>query len=141
MSVQSICARLDEIKTRLENEYPRELAQQGCENANAAFANNIAVLKDKSFLISGTTAMFAEFGTGTETDVSHEFAGDMPFEVQPGSWSENDAVGGKHTWSKWNKAGKPGKYRYDNAPKRGMYHGMKYMGEHYEEIAGDVLNG
>ena len=42
-------------------------------------------------IASGREVMFLEFGAGVDTDTDHAWTQEMPFKVEPGSWSEDHA--------------------------------------------------
>ena len=87
---------------------------------------------------AGEAICFLEFGTGVYADPGKdEFAQEMPFTIEPGSWSESDLGAG--TWGKWINAGKDHeKYPYNRRPKYGMWEAYKEMERSVDRIAREV---
>lgn len=78
---------------------------------------------------SGQHVGFLEFGAGDLADASHPFAGNAPFEVRPGSYSEEHAQR-YSTYGYWyyNKR----KY-YFIEPQRGLFKASEYIKDNLRE--------
>ena len=73
-----------------------EIAQIGRDAAAGAYGPAISVTlqaHDNGITISadGRGIVFLEFGAGDAVNSGNRYANQMPFEVRPGSWSENHA--------------------------------------------------
>ena len=66
---------------------------------------------------SGRTVGFMEFGTGHWTTEEDIIKNDVPYDVWPGSWSEQH----KNTYKEWMDSGvDPNKYPWNSKPTRAM---------------------
>lgn len=65
--------------------------------------------------------------------------GTAPVPVYPGSWSESHA----NTYAQWKATGAPakgdGSYRYEQAPRSGMFWAMEAMRNNVEKVAKEVF--
>lgn len=102
-----------------------ELAKLGQEVATATYnSSHINVGIDSldngyrfRIYAEGEIVCFLEFGAGTRTEVAHPFADKVPFDVIPGSWSEEHSkqFSTKGYW-------KFGGVRYEYVtPRKGLY--------------------
>lgn len=83
----------------------------------------------------GSIVCFLEFGAGVATDVAHPFAPEVPFDVYPGSWSEEHAQQFS-TKGYWRFGGK----KFTKVePRRGMFYADKMIQERVVYIARKVF--
>lgn len=83
---------LQEFDKKVER-FLAEIAKLGAETAQAAYGNGATVTVEPTgdgYLIraDGRGVVFLEFGAGDAVAVDNKYAGEMPFGVYPGSWSE-----------------------------------------------------
>ena len=87
---------------------------------------------------SGSSVLFVEFGSGIQME-EHPLASE--FGYGPGTWSDNEALGGKHHWDDpkgWYY--EHGKKSHGNPPARAMYDAGKEMRKRIIEIAREVFS-
>lgn len=93
-------------------------------NGNTDISVAVQANKDgHSVIASGEDVLFAEFGTGVYTDTTHEWAGKVPKEIAPGSWSKDHAQLFT-TKGHWYYAGVP---LEGTEPTRAMYYAFRRM--------------
>lgn len=117
------------------------LAELASEVAGGIYGSGVAMTVERGegmFVVhaSGRAVCFLEFGAGTRTDTSHEFANMMPFEVRPGSWSEQNAQQFS-TKGFWIFGGR--KYEYVT-PRKGMYYADVEIRNRVYQIAKEVFH-
>ena len=92
---------------------------------------------EASVVATGQDVCFVEFGTGVYADPVHELAGNMPFDVMPGSWSDTE---GKHTWSRWFNSGRDVmEYPFNSVPRRGMLEASKTIQSNVANVVHQVF--
>ena len=91
--------RLLERFERQVDEFLLAIAELGRTTAQAAYSASIAVTVDRipngyAINAAGDGIVFLEFGAGDDTNAANRYANQMPFDVRPGSYSEQnyDAV-------------------------------------------------
>lgn len=87
---------------------------------------------------SGASVLFVEFGSGLKAVFSHPQAEEFGYGA--GTWSENEALGGKGHWADpkgWYY--EHGKISHGNPPARAMYDAGKAMREQIGTIAAEVF--
>lgn len=153
-SIDSAIKELEEFARDLPSkneEFLRRLARKGNDVAATLFQygnqnpipGNVKMtyyaVDDHTWVIeaSGTQVCFLEFGTGVYADSGHKYASQMPFEVRPGSWSDEH---GK-TYQDWlnNKDPNKGEYRYNGYPVRALLSAYNYMKDSAEALANEVF--
>lgn len=88
---------------------------------------------------SGKAVFFLEYGTGTRANTGPKL-GKPPVETTPGSFSENEAEGGKHKWSQWiEEHGTSDGFPWTIAPRAGMYYAFKAASENVQRVAEEVF--
>lgn len=127
-----------------------KLAEIGVNTAEIKFKtatydgdNDVSVSRpewiDENRLIisaSGKSVTFIEFGSGIMAGFSDY---EMKHGYGPGTWSDNDALGGKHHWADPNGwYYEHGKKSHGNPPARAMYEAGKIMRDRILEIAREV---
>ena len=78
---------------------------------------------------NGDQVGFLEFGAGDLADASHPFAGNAPFEVRPGSWSEDNAQKYSTYGYWWYRKEK----YYFITPRRGLFVASEYIKDNLRE--------
>lgn len=146
---QSIQSAINEIKARqkwFENkldEFARRVAEKGCSIATANYRSNDGTVVvsvepyGKGYVIraSGEDVCFLEFGAGVSTNSGHPYADKMPFEVRPGSWSEEHAQHySKHKYWYYDK-----KKYYGITPTMAMYRTQWQLQYDVYQIAREVF--
>lgn len=147
----SIKALQNQLKFYQDNIEPKMqsaleiLANAAAEMCQSYFGRSVNVeyeLDDEEpravITASGKAVGFLEFGAGKATDTSHEFAGNAPFDVYPGSYSEQNArMFVEHGF--WIFGGR----RYEFVlPKRGLYKTSNWIKDNYAKvIKGSFNNG
>lgn len=84
----------------------------------------------------GEMVCFLEFGAGTTTQVRHPFADEVPFDVYPGSWSEQHSkqFSTNGYWYFGNR-------RYENVePRPGLYHATLVIQSNFMSVVRKVFN-
>ena len=85
--------------------------------------------------ITGDGVGFVEFGTGAYADRQHPFAGDAPFPVYSGSWSDEH----EETWRAYIVSGgkkfadSSGEYIYNRYPVRPLYETSVWIKENWKK--------
>lgn len=102
LSADGIAKAIQEVKLRKKwieskmDEFARRVAEKGCVIAQKNYQSpegkvvvSIEAI-DNGYVIhaNGRDVCFLEFGAGVSTSTDHPYASEMPFEVRPGSWSE-----------------------------------------------------
>lgn len=90
-----------------------------------------------SITASGRAVGFLEFGAGTASHAYHPFADDAPFDVYPGSWSEEHAQQYVEL-GYWVFGGR--KY-YFVAPRMGLFEADKYIRENARRVIKESMRG
>lgn len=152
-NVDKVLKQVRQYRDELQNKmrlFLEKLGEIGVNTAEVKFAtaqydgdNNVEVLPltwlDENKLVvsaTGNAVTFIEFGSGVMAD-STDYA--MQFGYGPGSWSDNEALGGKHHWQDpkgWYY--EHDKYSTGNPPARAMYDAGKEMRNRIAEIAREV---
>ena len=96
MAAQQETRRLMEEFDRKVDEFIREVAEIGAKAAEGSYGGSVTVTIEGyddgvSICADGKAVVFMEFGSGSAVATGNMFAGEMPFEVRPGSWSEQHA--------------------------------------------------
>ena len=125
---------------RKVDEFIREIAEVGAKAAAGSYGGSVSVTIEGyddgvSICADGKSVVFMEFGAGSAVAVGNMFAGEMPFEVRPGSWSEQHA----HQYEKlgyWIFGGN--KYT-EVAPKNGMENAHKAIMQDMHNVAMKVF--
>lgn len=149
--LKDIEAYQNQLKTKCD-EFAKRLAEYGSSVAGQAFnmgglgiippdvTMSVERMDDGKYSIvaNGTTVCFLEFGTGLYAgNPSDKYAAQMPFRVEPGSWSKEH--GG--TWQDWLDQGKdPNAYPFNAYPVRGMLQAYNAMVDNAERIAREVFS-
>jgi hypothetical protein len=132
-----LCKQLDQ-KTK---QFMQELAKVGADAAKAAYGSAVDVTAepfgDDEWVIraSGEAVIFLEFGAGDATESGHRYANEMPFDLQPGSWSREHA---QQYWANgfWVFGGR--KYT-EVKPRRGMLEAYQAMMREFPNVAKRVF--
>ena len=99
-SIDKAIEKLEEIQRELDRkmeQFLQEIAEVGRKAAADAYGSAVTVTADpvgnNEYVISanGKAVVFLEFGAGDATEPGHRFANEMPFDVQPGSYSRENA--------------------------------------------------
>lgn len=74
-------------------QFMKDLAEIGRRAAQGAYGGAVSVTVEEysngiQIRANGDAVVFLEFGAGSAVDTANIFAGSMPFEVRPGSYSE-----------------------------------------------------
>lgn len=148
-SIQKAVNKLEEYRREgLQKKIDRtmtDIVNRLMEKANAAYATALVSLTAEKigknvWMVTASSegsslVAFLEFGTGFKTDSSHPYAGNVPFAVYEGSWSEQHAG----TYEKWIAAGNdPEKYPYNHLPRRGLYVGMQAARDYLHRMSARV---
>lgn len=151
-NVDKVLKQVRQYRDELQNKmrlFLEKLGEIGVNTANVRFStarydgdNDVIVdfqwLDENKLVVSatGNAVTFIEFGSGVMAD-STDYA--MQFGYGPGSWSDNEALGGKHHWQD------PKGWYYEhskktigNPPARAMYDAGKEMRNRIAEIAREV---
>lgn len=83
---------------------------------------------------AGEPVFFLEYGTGPSAGTG-PILGTAPVSTAPGSWSAEHAG----TYQAWVDAGMPGPYRYEHAPRAGMYYAFRAATENVQKAAEEVF--
>lgn len=147
-SVLAAWGKLNAYKTRLSGAIDR--ATENLMNDAADYLNRILQIeqdpKDQRIsifaeetaggfilTIKGQGVGFVEFGTGAYADTSHPFAGNAPFNVWSGSWSDDH----ERTWQAYIKYGayadRNGEYLYNRYPVRPLYETSEWIRQHWAD--------
>ena len=131
-----------DFETKL-NRFVERLATEAAAMAQDEFGSDVTVTAVQvdgthwSVVANGEQVCFLEFGTGVYADSSHDFAQRVPFNVYPGSWSEEH----ENTYQRWlAKGNDPGEYPYNTLPIRGMLRAYTWMKDNAERIAIEEFN-
>lgn len=128
-------------------DFPQLICEKAVEAANVVYdgfatatwrfrgANGNGMVA--SIEASGREICFIEFGTGDRVAEDHPFAdfSRLGFWVYPGSWS----IEHEKTYQDWVEKGKPGEYKYEIIPHKGMlaaYYTIIYA---LEDVAREVF--
>lgn len=128
LSVQSLDALMSDLKAYLEDfkdkeqQFLEQLAETAKNALETAYNSSHITVTYEPFqdgaihgvnvIAGGKGIGFIEFGAGVYAGEGSEFKDNAPFEVYPGSWSENHA----QTYQEWVKNGQQGEYRYNRQP-------------------------
>lgn len=114
-SVDAAIAWLADYETRVKsriNETAKRIIEAGETAAKEAFAGTDVIVTSENvggglwtIRADGGDVVFLEFGAGTATASGAPFAGRMPFEVSPGSWSEKEGTGEFANTGQWHYGG------------------------------------
>lgn len=121
----------------------KRLAEIGAETARREFGPSVSVTTERTdkgyqILAEGRGVCFIEFGAGARASIEGDVYDDIPFKVEPGSWSESEF--GAHTWSQHlANGGTPETYRYNRTPKPGMLHAYNAIVDAIEAAAKEVF--
>ena len=134
-----------------ETELRRRLAERGAEVARIRFSganydgkNDVTVRVDNTGNVAviyaeGKAVAFIEFGSGAAYGYGHPQASE--FGVGPGTYSDNEDLGGKHHWAEpdgWYYA--HGKRSLGNLPAMAMYDAVQAIAESVLEVAREVFS-
>lgn len=121
----------------------KRLAEIGAEAARETFGPSVEVKVEKAnkgyqIVASGRGVCFIEFGAGARASIEGEVYEDIPFKVEPGSWSESEL--GAHTYSEWVKThGSDADYPYNRTPKPGMLNAYNAIVDAIQAAAKEVF--
>ena len=124
-SIQSAIRELESVNEHIEwgvADLVDALASEGGEVANDAYGGMATAMGYRTSETEGVvTAIgdavgFAEFGAG-DTTMIPEFENPAPFDVYPGSWSEQEGSGEYARTGVWHFGGKEYRYVY---PRHGL---------------------
>lgn len=114
-----------------------ELASRGYTGSVSVYTEPVE--RGYRIVAAGQPIGFLEYGTGDMAG-SGEILGSAPVPVYPGAWSENHA----RTYERWKATGYPakadGSYRYEQAPRSGMFWAMQAMRDNVEKVAKEVFD-
>ena len=153
--IKQAIARLEKLKKKVGSDKLHEILQQlaeiGVSYARAGF--NSAIYdghKDVSVEIEwesenavcvtarGQTVLFIEFGSGARYGYGHPLADQYGY--GPGTWSTNEALGGKGHWDDENGwYYEHGKKSWGNPPSMTMYNTSKEIQAKINEVIKGVL--
>ena len=154
-NITDVIRQLEQYRNTLEDKkrlFMEELAQIGIDVANISYNTmlfdgdrDVTVegpewIDDNTLVIksSGTDVLFMEFGTGAMFGEGHPQAEE--FGYGPGTWSDNEALGGKGHWDDPNGwYYEHGKKSWGNPPHMGMYDAGQKMRESIVEKAREVF--
>lgn len=151
-NVDKVLKQVRQYRDELQNKmrlFLEKLGGIGVNTANVRFStarydgdNDVIVdfqwLDENKLVVSATgkAVTFIEFGSGIMADFT-DYA--MQYGYGPGSWSDNEALGGKHHWQDLNGwYYEHGKKTIGNPPARAMYDAGKEMRNRIAEIAREV---
>lgn len=117
-----------------------KLADEGASVAQANYGSSVAVTTTPSehgskIVADGDAVVFMEFGAGDSADSSHDMAGNLPFPVYPGSYSELNSQE-YSTWGYWWFGHR--KY-YEVPPRRGLLEATRHIESIYAQRAREVF--
>lgn len=158
LSYKSLTQLLKDIEDYQKNWLPRkvdefasELAKVGRDEASRLYSQgggspippDVTVtavkLEDGKYAIvaNGTQVCFLEFGAGVYATSSHPYSSEVPFEVYPGSYSENHG----HTFEDWLNSNSPnkGEYKFNTVPTRALLSAYNEMVRRSREVAQKVF--
>ena len=135
------CKRISREFDEKVDEYLRGLAEIGERAAQGAYAGtpvDVSVQKlNDGYSVSadGREVVFLEFGAGSTVNVSNRFAGDMPFEVSRGSYSDSKNPPGEYakTGYKYWHVGQNKVTHVD--PRNGMHKAYKAIMSDMQDLA------
>lgn len=156
LSDKSISQAIKEVKrykkwvTQKTEELRSRLAMIGATAASIRFAgaiyngtNDVSVrVEDDGMMATiyaeGNAVCFIEFGSGMKYGYGHPEADKFGF--GPGTWSDNEELGGKHHWK--NEKGwyfGSGQHSYGNPPAQAMLTARNEIAENVARIAREVF--
>lgn len=156
-NIAVVIRQLEQYRNTMEDKKKRlleELAEIGVDIANVSYETMLYDAKggerdvmvnydwiDGSTLVitaSGKDVLFMEFGSGALFGDGHPLAED--FGYGPGTWSNNEALGGKGHWDDPNGwYYEHGKKSWGNPPHKGMYDAAQRMREAIADKAREVF--
>jgi len=84
---------------------------------------------------TGEAVGFAEFGAG-DTTMESEFENPAPFDVYPGSWSEQEGSGEYAETGMWHFGGRRYTYVY---PRHGLLDAKRFIEQHSSEYGQELI--
>lgn len=155
LSFESLTRALQEIEAYQKSFNERVsvfldgLAKFGATVAQDEFGPDVNLTVEKiddshyAIVANGDQVCFLEFGTGVYADSTHQYASKVPFDVSPGSWSNQPGHGGHYpggNYQGWLDLGlDPGDYPYNTLPIRGMLHAYNAMRDRAPQLAREVF--
>lgn len=129
---------LDELCRRLSEVAAQELDNRGY-NAGSGITVTAEPTEDGyKIMAEGEAVYFLEYGTGNMAGTG-EILGTPPVDTTPGSYSEQHADTYRQWWYTGQPAKSDGSYRYEHAPKSGMYFAFQAMRENVQTIAKEIF--
>ena len=138
ISAERETRRLAEEFDRKVDEFVREIAEIGRKAAAGAYGGSVTVSLegiDNGFSIcaDGKAVVFMEFGAGAAVNTGNMFAGQMPFEVRRGSYSDSKDPPGPYARTGYQYWTFGGQRFTEVQPRNGMQHA-------HEAMMQDMLN-
>lgn len=125
---------------RKVDEFVREIASIGAQAAAGAYGGRVGVSIEGigngfSICADGQQVVFIEFGAGSAVNTGNMFAGQMPFEVRQGSYSDSKNPPGPYAKSGYRFWKFGGNLYTEIVPANGMENAHKAMMQDMRNVA------
>ena len=142
----SVAAAEEETRELMEDfdrkvdEFIQEIAKIGEQAAAGAYGGAVAVTLESidggfSICADGKQVVFVEFGAGATVESGNVFAGQMPFEVRQGSYSDSKNPPGPYAQSGYNHWWYGGTKYTEVQPRSGMEKAHEAMMQDMQNVA------